>query len=181
MSSNVKKSCRCPCKDEVRKLSDGIKRLEKLASVQTKIINKIARQIHLDSDAEEDDYVAPDHSDNLCSIQFPITTEEGLLDLDNMLQDKTVHEQVVSVSYSYINVTIKYNLQSFVYIDLKIKQIKSYWGDGNTSAKALRNLVSESVLAKFYWRGNSESKALKDMTFFKQTLHGRYFIFCIYY
>lgn len=96
-------TCRCPCKDEVMNLADGIARLEKLASVQSKLINKIARQIHLDSDAEEEYEVSPVHSNNL-SITFPITTAEGLLDLDDVLQDKSVHEHVVSVSFLYINI-----------------------------------------------------------------------------
>lgn len=107
-STNVNKltsTCRCACKQEIRTLADGIARLERLASVQSKLITKIARRIHLDSDTEEDfEVVSPAHSDNsLCSITFPITTEQGLLELDNVLQDKKAHEKVVCVSYSNLS------------------------------------------------------------------------------
>lgn len=99
--NNFTKTCLCSCKDEVSKVADGITRLERLASVQSNLIKKIARRIHLDSDA---DYKAPSsHLDNTFNRRiFPITTEEGLIELDQLLQDKSVHFQVVS-KYSYIN------------------------------------------------------------------------------
>lgn len=92
-------TCRCSCKDEVKNLTNGIRRLEKLASIQSKLINKIARRMNLVYDSEEN-YAPPVHTENLLNRKiFPITTPEGLLELDDLLQDQSLHEQVVSVSY----------------------------------------------------------------------------------
>lgn len=96
--------CCCPYKDEVISLQVAIARLEKIASEQSKLLQRISTKVNLnrmdESDSDDDDGRTPlVHLSHLSDIvRFPITTDEELMAFDETLSDNDHHQRVVSTA-----------------------------------------------------------------------------------
>lgn len=95
--------CCCPCKDEVISLRVAIARLEKIASEQSRLLQRISTKVNtnrMDDSDNDDDYdsnpqiVRLTHLSEL--VRFPITTDEELVEFDETLSDREHHQRVVS-------------------------------------------------------------------------------------